>query len=206
MNISVTSHTSRPILGRPVEPRYHLLPTSSGQINIFPCTTRACEQPTYFSMSDTSIDQARKDLLTQLAAMGVVLPRGTKMTNDALEKRLSQALDASQTLHEVIPSTPFNPDSFPPWDMSKSLLKAVHRGNVMEAVMNAATSSRTELGGGQSVPPSQENIFMEVRQCMLQFAKHFEDRHSTFVLQDKAQESGLIIRVREPPVLMFDSS
>jgi hypothetical protein len=149
------------------------------------------------------MDPLRQNLLNRLAAIGVVLPKGTKMPNDALEKRLNQALDASQTFTEVITSVPFNPTGLNTWSSSthsESLIQAVQRGNLIEAMRNAASQ---QMASGQSLVkhPKAEDTFMEVRQCMLQFAKHWEDGISIFVLQDEAQESGIILRVRRDACL-----
>ena len=142
------------------------------------------------------MDPIRQELLNQLAAIGVALPKGTKMPNDALEKRLGQALDASQRFAEVITSVPFHPTSLSTWSSaphSQSLLQAVQRGNLIEAVRNAA--NKQVPVNGQTVDEQLEDTFMEVRQCMLQFAKYWEDGLSMFVLQDEAQESAIILRV-----------
>jgi hypothetical protein len=145
------------------------------------------------------MDSTRQELLVQLAAIGVALPKGTKMPNDSLEKRLGQALDASQAFTDVITSLPFDPTSLDTWSsstQSKTLLEAVQRGNLIEAMRNAA-SFKLRMASSPGTPPVEqgEDTFMEVRQCMLQFAKHWEDGTSIFVLQDKAQESGMILRV-----------
>jgi len=144
------------------------------------------------------MDPVRQDLLDQLAAIGVVLPNGTKMPNDALEKRLGQALDASQTFTDIITFLPFDPTGLNTWSSSThsgSLIQSVQRGNLIEALRNAASG---EMARGQTVVNHHKagNAFIEVRQCMLQFAKHWEDGISVFVLQDEAQESGIFLRVR----------
>jgi hypothetical protein len=151
------------------------------------------------------MDPIRQDLLDQLTAIGVALPKGTKMPNDALEKRLGQALDASQTFTDIITSVPFNPAGLSTWSpstRSKSLLEAVQRGNLIEAMRNAASE---QIAGGQSGEkrPTLEDTFMEVRQCMLQFAKHWEDGISVFVLQDEAQESGIVLKVGYDSALLL---
>jgi hypothetical protein len=144
-----------------------------------------------------NMDSTRQELLVQLTAIGVALPKDTKMPNDALEKRLGQALDASQAFTDVITSLPFDPTSLDTWSSStqlKTLLKAVQRGNLIEAMRNAASLRMASSPG--TLPVEQgEDTFMEVRQCMLQFAKNWEDGTSIFVLQDEAQESGMILRV-----------
>jgi len=144
-----------------------------------------------------NMDSTRQELLVQLTAIGVALPKDTKMPNDALEKRLGQALDASQAFTDVITSLPFDPTSLDTWSSStqlKTLLKAVQRGNLIEAMRNAAS---LRMASSSGTPPVEqgEDTFMEVRQCMLQFAKNWEDGTSIFVLQDEAQESGMILRV-----------
>lgn len=78
------------------------------------------------------MDQTREDLLAQLIAMDIVLPRGTKMTNEALDKRLGQALDASQTITEVLTSGSLEHATLSPWNLSNDLVNAVQRVNLQE--------------------------------------------------------------------------
>ncbi|KZP18786.1 hypothetical protein FIBSPDRAFT_933202 [Athelia psychrophila] len=134
------------------------------------------------------MDQIREDLFAQLTALDVDLPRGTKMTNVALDKRLGQALDASQTINEVLVSASLEPSTLEPWSLARDLVGAVQRTNLQEAAQNQAT----KLSGTTAM---QGNIFMEVRQCILAFATHAEQGHNMFLLKDEAQESGCIIRV-----------
>jgi hypothetical protein len=117
------------------------------------------------------------------------------MPNDALEKRLGQAFDASQCFSDIITSVPFDPTGLSTWSSvphPRSLLQTVQRGNLIEAMRNAASN---QMANGQAVVNQSEETFMEVRQCMLQFAKHWEDGLSTFILQDEVQEWGIILRV-----------
>lgn len=135
------------------------------------------------------MDQNREDLLAQLTAMDVVLPRGTKMTNEALDKRLGQALDASQTITEVLTSGSLEHAILPPWDFKKDLVDAVQRVNLQEAARNQAAKRDGTIAG-------QGNIFMEVRQCILALATHNKQGRDMFVLEDQEQESGCVMRVR----------
>jgi hypothetical protein len=147
------------------------------------------------------MDPIRQNLLDQLAAIGVTLPKGTKMPDDALEKRLGQALDASQAFSDVITSVPFNPASLSTWSSSthsQTLLEAVQRANLIEAMRNAASQQMAQASGERGVdkPSKVEDTFMEVRQCVMHFAKYWEDGISMFALQDEAQDEAIIIRVR----------
>ena len=113
------------------------------------------------------MDLVRQELLDLLAAIGVGLPKTTKMTNESLDKRLGQALDASQEFANVVETLPFNPGGLSTWPSSthsKSLFEAVQRGNLVEAMqrMDFSNPASGQVVVGQQKTDNEET-FMEVR-------------------------------------------
>lgn len=45
----------------------------------------------------------RQDTIQVLDNMGVLIPPDSKLSDEALDKRLGKALDASQAIHSVLP-------------------------------------------------------------------------------------------------------
>ena len=63
----------------------------------------------------TSTDISREDLLLLLASIGIVFSKDAKLPIGELNKRLANALDASQQNDEFIDTTPLDPFEFPNW-------------------------------------------------------------------------------------------
>ncbi|KAF8075304.1 hypothetical protein FPV67DRAFT_1605748 [Lyophyllum atratum] len=156
-------------------------------------------------MSSSSI--ARPDILALLSCLGVKLPKNTKVPDDALNKRLQQALDSTQRYTDVLaPIAPVNPSDLPTWvSSSKPLLEAVSRGNITEAYENMMRG-----GGARPTSTAREDTFMEVRQVLLSFAHHWDQGHKVFALIDKQGEWCIIVRIvdvfslgGDPPVPLF---
>jgi hypothetical protein len=150
--------------------------------------------------TDVDMDLTREDILFLLSTLGLTLPKETKMDKNALEKRLSQALDASQSFETLIKSTTVKPTKFPLWKTSgcsQTLTAALSRVNVLEACRNAGVENTPDfLRGmlhGNEVATFEEKLFLEVRQCLLGFGRHWLEGQKTFVLQDKGQTSSATI-------------
>lgn len=138
------------------------------------------------------MEKERMGLLAQLESIGVALPKSTKMPNDALSKRLHQALDASQRISEFAAAMPLDPSKLEKWSAkprTKSLMDAFQRVNLAEATEIQTRKMRglTQL--------EEQSIFMEVRQGVLQFAKLGEET-PVFVLKDEIEDEAVIVRVR----------
>ncbi|KAL6304710.1 hypothetical protein BKA93DRAFT_259435 [Sparassis latifolia] len=80
---------------------------------------------------------SRTEILTILSSMGVELPPSTKLPDEALAKRLKQAINAAQYLTKVIPAPPLNIASVPAWppyspdsQAANSVHDAVRRDNL----------------------------------------------------------------------------
>lgn len=65
----------------------------------------------------------RDQLLRLLDAMGAALPKSTKLSTAALEKKLSSALDMAQNLALFSEKVPFDPSSLPQWKVCTVLCR-----------------------------------------------------------------------------------
>jgi hypothetical protein len=136
-------------------------------------------------------DICRDDLLILLASMGVVLPKSTKIPDEALNKRLSQALDAAQQISVLINPTLVNPSIYELWSSDKTLFDATQRGNMLESFGNWISP------GPKGVSSAKEDTFKELRQIIMAFAFTLEAKHRHFCLMDNsAPDWGVYVRVR----------
>jgi len=141
-------------------------------------------------MSADSVN--RDDLLVLLECMGIKLPRGTKIPDNDLNKRLQQAIDGAQRFTDLFGSEiSLNPSGLQKWASfgSKSLVEAMSRTNVEEALENR------RQGRLRPTSTAVEDTFREVRQVILGFSVNWEEGRQHFVLMDTNQEWGVIIRV-----------
>ena len=137
------------------------------------------------------LDICRDDLLILLASMGVVLPKSTKIPDEALNKRVSQALDAAQQISVLINPTLVNPSIYELWSLDKTLLDATQRGNMLESFRNRISP------GTKGVSSAKEDTFKELRQIIMAFAFTLEANHCRFCLMDtSAPDWGVYVRVR----------
>jgi hypothetical protein len=82
------------------------------------------------------MDLTRSDILALLGCLKVSLPKAIKLSEEDLHKRLSQALDPSQSSDKVI--APIKPLDYGTWpSSSQPLSEALRRGNLMEATQNS---------------------------------------------------------------------
>ena len=134
-------------------------------------------------------DISREDLLILLASMGVAIPKTTKIPAEGLNKRLSQAFDASQQFANIIATIPINLTSFSLWSSDKTLYQATQRGNVSEALTQVMSQRRRG-----SLSP-KEDSFKELRQSVLGFAflRDMGKREICFV--DDDGQWGIFVRV-----------
>ena len=82
-------------------------------------------------------DLERPDVLHVLKCMGIELPTDTKLPDDALDRRLRDALHAAQYKDSLV--SPLDLCSLPPWPVirtqeadtsARSIFKAVQRGSM----------------------------------------------------------------------------
>ncbi|KAI0704229.1 hypothetical protein C8T65DRAFT_611445 [Cerioporus squamosus] len=144
----------------------------------------------------------RSETVSILKSMGLELPADTKLSDENLEKRLRDALNAAQQKDRLPASLDLK--SLSSWPTSKTepsaskrkpLLDAVQRGNLGEAAHNYVRKSR--------VPELYVDPFMDLRQTIMGLA-HFIDQGVTrCVIQDQEKEN-YAINVRVISVLEAD--
>lgn len=126
--------------------------------------------------------------------MGLELPEDTKLTNEILEKRLRDALNAAQEKDRLLASLDLK--SLSPWPTSKlapsnkrPLLDAVNKGSIGEAAHNYVRGSRrVQL----YVDP-----FMDLRQTVMGLANGIDQGVTRFTVHDREKENYAInVRVR----------
>ena len=137
----------------------------------------------------------RSEIVTVLGYMGVDIPAHTKLSDDNLNKRLQDALNAAQYKSRF--SLPLDIKNLADWPTLKSgrpkvpsdkrLLEAVRRGNVVEM---AATQAR-----GGTAPELYVDPFMDLRQTMMSLGNHLDKGFKCVVMQDKEKEHAINIRV-----------
>ncbi|TBU39347.1 hypothetical protein BD309DRAFT_1083464 [Dichomitus squalens] len=134
---------------------------------------------------------SHSETLQVLKSMGIEIPTDTKLSGDALEKRLRDALNAAQ-YKDRLPS-PFDLHGLPAWPLkrpneadtrARSLFEAVQRGNMQEALQ----VYETKKAGGSTVPTLYVDPFMDLRQTMMGLGKYLDDGLRWCVLQDQEKE------------------
>lgn len=137
----------------------------------------------------------RDELIQVLSDMGITIPTTSKLPKDALEKRLKQAINASQTLSAIITRPPIDLSQYSRWPAQggRSLFDAIRRGDLNETIL-----STQALFHGLADPfPLHKNAFMDVRQTLMGLAKYWDGGQHIAVMQDLNRERCAInIRVR----------
>ncbi|RDX40255.1 hypothetical protein OH76DRAFT_1413096 [Lentinus brumalis] len=145
---------------------------------------------------------SRSETISVLKSMGLELPADTKLSDETLDKRLRDALNAAQQKDGLPASLDLR--SLSPWptskfahskDKKKPLLDAVQRGNIGEAAHNYARKSR--------VPELYVDSFMDLRQTIMGFAHFIDQGVMRCVIQDQEKEN-YAINVRVISVLEVD--
>lgn len=135
----------------------------------------------------------RKEILTTLAGLGVELPPATKMPDEALQKRLRQALNSAQYASHVLKNLPLDPATLNEWPPSRPTFDGVRRGNFQEASENFHARLQ---GKGVEL---YKNPVADARQTLMGIAKWWDEGHRWMVLQDPDSEQCAInIRVSAP--------
>ncbi|PSR74746.1 hypothetical protein PHLCEN_2v9625 [Hermanssonia centrifuga] len=132
--------------------------------------------------------------------MDVSIPPSTKLSDEALEKRLRQALNASQVSSQLITKSPINIKSLHKWPLGSSLYESVRRGNWQESMANY--SSR--IGGGNTEASALSgNAFMDLRQTILSLANSWDKGIRVAVMQDEDHEKCAVnIRINDKTPLI----
>ena len=138
----------------------------------------------------TSNDISREDILIFLSSMGVVLPKDTKMPMEDLNKRLGNALDASQQFDQLLGTKTVDPSEFTQWT-GKDILKASHRNNIQEKVTGTGAMSQPKKGPLSA----KEDIFRELRQSILAIAHSCDEDHMDVYYMDGEEKWAIFVRV-----------
>ena len=147
-----------------------------------------------------SKDLTRAEICCVLGCMGIDIPPTSQLSDESLEKRLRDALNAAQYKHRF--SLPFDFNTFSDWPIAKPgerevplerrLLQSVRRGNIAEA-------ARTRATGGKA-PQLYVDPFMDLRQTAMSLANHLDKGNKCCVVQDlERKKMAINIRVRQIP-------
>ncbi|KAI0752538.1 hypothetical protein C8Q80DRAFT_1117939 [Daedaleopsis nitida] len=147
----------------------------------------------------------RHEILCVLKAMGIDLPVDTKLSDNVLDKRLRDALDASQYKEKLSSLTDLS--SLPIWPVAapgdtnaatRSVYEAVRRGNMHEARQNEAAALRT---GSRQPPELFVDPFMDLRQTIMSIGGFLDNGARWWGIRDQQHEQCAInmrvISVRE---------
>ena len=153
-----------------------------------PATYPAAWQPFIAAMEPLT----RQETLTTLTGLGVELPPATKLSDEALQRRLRQALNCAQYVSHVLQTPPLDPAALPEWPSSRSAYDGVRRVNFQEATENFHARLQ-----GKEVE-LYKNPVIDARQTLMGIAKWWDEGHRWMVLQDPDSERCAInVRVSD---------
>jgi len=151
-------------------------------------TSSAVSASSLLNMSPNVI--SREDILVVLSSMGVVLSKDTKMPLEALNKRLGNALDASQQFEQLIGTTTVDPSEFAEWT-EKKILEASYRNNIEESLTGTGAMSQRKKGHLSA----KEDTFRELRQSILGIAHSCDERHTDVYYMDGEEKWAIFLQV-----------
>lgn len=119
---------------------------------------------------------SRRETLSILSAIGVELPPETRLSDEALEKRLKQAINAAQCLAQHIPNSPLNPATLAAWPSTspgddRSVHDAVKRGDMAEALANL----EARMQGRDNAVALYQNAVLDLRQTLMALASMLDE-------------------------------
>lgn len=130
----------------------------------------------------------RQDMLDALASFDVSIPPASKLPDESLQKRLRQAINASQAMPSINPKPPLALNQYSKWPANpKGLYEAIRRGNFEEVVMTQAA-----IREGRNPVSLYVNAFMDVRQTLMSLAVNYEKGLKHGVMQDPEKEKCAI--------------
>ncbi|KAL4244335.1 MYND-type zinc finger protein samB [Abortiporus biennis] len=133
----------------------------------------------------------RHEYLSILSSMGVEIPPHSRLPDESLEKRLRQALNASQTVAKLAPDDLIDVAKLRDWPKSEKVLDAINRTNMYEAMANYTARLQ-----GRDPSELYVNPFTDLRQTLLSIANCWDQGQRTIVVQDRNKDSWAInIRV-----------
>lgn len=141
----------------------------------------------------------RQEILQVLSAMGIYMPPGTKLPDEALSTRLDLALKSSQELPVVLPSpssTTLEISSLEDWPSNRlgNVQGAMYRANMAEtsqvAALKQAGVERPTFGD------VGDDVVYELRQSILSLGKSWDEHIPCVIVQDPDHnEAAVNIRV-----------
>ncbi len=151
--------------------------------------------PLFQQMFSFDTKFSREELLGVLSSFGISIPPTSKLPDDSLQKRLRQAINASQALSLINPKPPLDLNKYSKWPRNcKGLFTAIRRGNLEEVAM-----TQMAMREGQDPAPLYVNAFMDVRQTLMSLANNAENGLKHAVMQDLDKEKCAInLRVSCP--------
>lgn len=144
-------------------------------------------------METFSFSFKRDELLRVLDDIGVSVPPGSKLSTEALDKRLKQAINVVQSANAYISKDgPLDVLTLGPWPRDRPLLQAVRRGNLHEVKMVQEAMRR-----GENPAPLYQNAFMDLRQTLMSLGNVWDTGVKNALVQDRECETSAIhLRVR----------
>ncbi|VDB84564.1 unnamed protein product [Peniophora sp. CBMAI 1063] len=127
----------------------------------------------------------RDQLLRLLESLNVALPRTTKLSTTALEKKLTSALDLVQNISLFSDKFPVDPSSLPSW-------KPEHTGSAYAEMGSMSIKEGILNKSGELAPTAFGNL----RRTVMSITKLFEDGNDCVTLQDKDQQEVICLRIQ----------
>ncbi|KAI0752552.1 hypothetical protein C8Q80DRAFT_460968 [Daedaleopsis nitida] len=147
-----------------------------------------------------ALSLTRDETLRVLKAMGIDFPVDTKLSDNVLDKRLRDVLDASQDKHRL--SLPSDLTSLPAWPLAapgeldtsaRSVFDAVKRGNLYEARKNIVKEMKT---GRRDPPKLFVDPFVDLRQTIMGAGMMLDAGVRWWTLNDdEGQQCAITMRV-----------
>ncbi len=137
------------------------------------------------------VNATREEKLRLLAGIGVELSPTTRLPEEALDRKIRSAIDASQLFAKVIDDPIVDPSSLPLWKGPKSLMESVRRGSIAEAF----AIHRAKAEGNLKAPELYVNPWMDVRQTLMSLANNVDQKQSCVIAQDAGNDYAICMRV-----------
>ena len=132
---------------------------------------------------------AKEDLFSVLESMKITLPRTSKMSAEALSKRLKDGLNASQRSGELIDGDVLDPRQLRRWVDSESLM-------TQTMVLQQSIKGNFDRQMTQGLPRGPEQTLEELQDIVLYFGYQCNAGVQNLVLSDKDMDDWAIaIRV-----------
>ncbi|KAJ8076759.1 hypothetical protein AAF712_000381 [Marasmius tenuissimus] len=139
------------------------------------------------------VELTRDEKLGLMHTMGIELPTTTQLPDDALDKKLRNAVDAAQYFNMVVAKSSIDPVTLPAWPVKSSLQEATARGNIGEGLGRDGILRAK----GKSPFPQYEGVFLEVRRTVRTIAEGVDQGTKCYLLQNEDQSGAIILRIVE---------